>query len=218
MTENRTQNHNTLPPEFALTSETAQQLNDWVYSQGFHLWGHGTPADDSGSFFVHGVKGNEQISSFALPIMATPAETPSHTGEQITNINFMRDWPHKKYGGQPNVVLLAIPNAKPDDGTYFRLVDRYLVDFDDGDKSFPPDLIVGFFNARSALVTMNPSLSLAPDLQAYYLNVVKRRAREASERSGRQFGSVILPTTNAPAPAASDISPNKKDSPAPDIW
>ena len=207
-----------------MTAETGQLLNTWITSRGCHLWGHGTPADDPGSFFDKGVitKSDgissplEDINSFALPIGVYG--DPTESG-QITNVDFMSDWPHKKYSSKPNVVILALPDAKPDEGIYIRDIMERLIDIDEGDNGFPPDLVVGFFNSATKEVLMNPRLTLSDDILDRQYETVQQRA----EKTRSKIRSQLTPLLGIPPPEpSSPPATNKTDSVSadnlPDIW
>ena len=170
-----------LQPQFELTPQTGAALSEALTSEQFMLWGHGTNVTNPESFFDKGVYmngawgegGYDSITSIALPL--TPAD--GQIGKQdITDMHHMTHWPHKRGNiEESNVVLLAVPNGDLEAGIPAGVVDRHLVDTDQG-EAFPADLVVGFFEPTTRQIRMNPSFSATPELRQKYLQLVKARA------------------------------------------
>jgi hypothetical protein len=171
-------------PEFDLTPETGAALSEALASEHFMLWGHGTNVTDPESFFNKGVYmngawgdgGYDSITSIALPL--TPAG--GQFGKQdIADMHHMAHWPHKRGDvKESNVVLLAVPHGDLEAGIPAGVMDRYLVDTDQG-ETFPADLVVGFFDPMTRRIRMNPSFRATPELRQKYLQIVKARADAA---------------------------------------
>ena len=197
--------------QFDLTPETGAALSEALTSEQFVLWGHGTNVTDPESFFNKGVYmngawgdgGYDSITSIALPL--TPAE--GQFGKQdITDMHHMTHWPHKRGNiEESNVVLLAVPHGDIEAGIPAGVVDRHLVDTEQG-ETFPADLVVGFFEPTTRHIRMNPLFRATPDLRQKYLQLVKARADAAPTGlellSSRSANTGTIALTNAEIVAA----------------
>lgn len=174
------------PPSGELTPDVAMQLNDYIEAQGFYLRGHGTPVEDVEAFFDEGIITTDgymttydDLGNISIGISVTDPEHPD-SGQQITNMEFMNDWPHKKYTKQPNVVLMAVPSGDPERHISGTVVNEYLLDCFD-EEAFPPELIAGFYSPANGQIQMNPKFNINPDEREKFLQKIQElRADELS--------------------------------------
>ena len=176
-------------PEQQAVLEIGTLLNDHKFS----LAGHGTAEVDPQSFFENGIRvsGGDGLTETAIPI-----------GE--SNVHTIDDWPHKKWSPTPSIVLLAVPFAEPERGVYFSdIIDHSFRDFSDGRSSirtYPNELIVGFYNPTIKEIIINPEFDI--DSHDAFMAEIGERAQEYREQRrqqlARRLGPVATPTASGP--------------------
>ncbi len=190
------------PLSFPLTPESGQELADTLGSFGFSLWGHGTGVPEPTLFFEKGVlanssyRGEPDISKMAISLNPYDGKQ----ADTIADPDFMANrWPHAP-GLHPNVVLLAIPDADPDNEVYAPQIMKHAID--PGTDAIPPELVVGWYSPKTNNIDLNPAFDLHTDSHEEQLGHIRTRVAEASNQSG-PLG--LMPFETPSEPSASDV-------------
>ena len=162
------------PVSFELNPDSAVQLMQQMTDAGFTIWGHGTQSDvGMQSFFDDGLRlygDYDGLESTAVPLADEDLET-----SPFANPSFMQAMGPRRNPDLPvNVVLLAFPHADPEHGVTAMQINRHIIDPYDTNK-LPPELVVGYYDATSNVVTMNPKAHVTPELREQQLALVRDR-------------------------------------------
>lgn len=150
-------------------------LNDALKDNHHTLWGHGTPSFNSAdSFFREGIhqrKSSPFLGSTAIPICEE-------------NISVIDNWPHKPHNDDVNVVLLAIPDAAPHDGVLISDIDKHVIRYDSDSDAFifPPEDIVGMYDAQHKIMIPNPFFAINADSYSRKISTIQNIKSADSDR------------------------------------
>jgi len=195
-----------------LTPSYALELTELLATQGYSVWGHGTPTHDPRSFFDEGVRAkNSHTQSYStITNISKPVGVPKSgdvTGS-LADSTYMHNWPHKRGVGAPRVVLLAIPNPSPEEHVYASQVEDHLIE----DGVLPARFVYGFYDPDTNMVTLNPDCQPNSHQRQQELARIKAAVDEIKSRP-LPFDNVepVQQPTNQPKPTAQDEATG-------DIW